>query len=85
MILSLDAWLPKVTTNARIILLGPQGLWGVRVGEELADLTWDDAETNWRDASERDAGRPWLAGVNRAAGVAFLAVESLRSALSAPR
>lgn len=85
MILSLDAWLPKVTGDARIILLGAQGLWGVRVGAEVADLTWDEAETSWRDASERNAGRPWLSGVNRAAGVAFLAVESLRSALSAPR
>ncbi len=85
MILSLDAWLPKVTSDARVVLLGAQGLWGVRVGAELTDLTWDEAETSWRDASERNAGRPWLVGVNRAAGVAFLAVESLRSALSAPR
>ncbi|MBD3815275.1 MAG: hypothetical protein IE913_02210 [Halothiobacillus sp.] len=85
MILSLDAWLPKVTGDARVVLLGAQGLWGVRVGAELIDLTWDEAETSWRDASERGAGRPWLAGVNRAAGVAFLAVDSLRSALNNPR
>jgi purine-binding chemotaxis protein CheW len=85
MILSLDAWLPKVTGDSRVVLLGAQGLWGVRVGAEIVDLTWDEAGTSWRDASERDAGRPWLAGVNRAAGVAFLAVESLRSALNASR
>lgn len=85
MVLSLDAWLPKVTGDARVVLLGAQGLWGVRVGAELIDLTWDEAETSWRDASERGAGRPWLAGVNRAAGVAFLAVDSLRSALNNPR
>lgn len=85
MILSLAAWLPKVTSDARVVLLGAQGLWGVRVGAELTDLTWDEAQTRWRDASERHAGRPWLAGVNRSAGVAFLAVESLRSALSASR
>jgi purine-binding chemotaxis protein CheW len=85
MILSLDAWMPQVSSNAKIVLLGPQGLWGVRVGAELVDLSWDDAETSWRDASERGAGRPWLAGVNRAAGVAFLAVDSLRSALSGAR
>jgi purine-binding chemotaxis protein CheW len=85
MILSLDAWLPKVTGDSRVVLLGAQGLWGVRVGAEIVDLTWDEAGTIWRDAAERDAGRPWLAGVNRAAGVAFLAVESLRSALNASR
>lgn len=85
MILSLDAWLPKVTSDARLVLLGAQGLWGVRVGAELTDPAWDETETSWRDASERNAGRPWLAGVNRTAGVAFLAVDSLRSALNAPR
>ena len=84
MVLSLDAWMPKVNTDAQVVLLGAQGLWGVRVGAELTDLSWDDAETSWRDSNERSAGRPWLAGVNRIAGVAFLAVEALRSALSAP-
>lgn len=83
MILSLDAWLPKVAGDAQIILLGAQGLWGVRVGTEVADLTWDEAQTRWRDSSERHASRPWLAGVNRAAGLAFLNVEFLRSALNA--
>lgn len=84
MVLSLDAWMPKVNADAQVVLLGAQGLWGVRVGTELTDLSWDDAETSWRDTDERTAGRPWLAGVNRIAGVAFLAVEALRSALSAP-
>lgn len=85
MIVSLDDKLANVTGDACIVLLGPQGLWGVRVGAQRTDLAWDEAQTIWRTKNERNNERPWLMGVNRAAGVAFLAVESLRSALSAPQ
>lgn len=83
LILSLDAWLSKLTGETSVLLLGGQGLWGIRVGKELTDITWENATTQWRDEQERHGGRPWLAGVNRAAGVVFLAVEPLRAQLNA--
>lgn len=87
MILSLGPWFPgKAASPSQVILLGSDGLWGVSVGAELTDQTnWDEAQTHWRDDAERRGTRPWLAGVNRTSGIAFLTVAALRAALSAPR
>lgn len=86
MVLSLAHWFPgAVVTTPQIILLGADGLWGVEVGPELAELVWDESLTQWRSDDERAGTRPWLAGVNRAAGVAFLTVPALRAALKSSR
>lgn len=86
MVLSLANWFPgAVVTTSYVLLLGTDGLWGVEVGPELTELPWDDSMTQWRSDDERAGARPWLAGVNRAAGVAFLTVPALRAALKSSR
>lgn len=86
MVLSLASWFPgAVVATPHVILLGADGLWGVEVGHELMDLPWDESMTQWRSDDERAGARPWLAGVNRSAGVAFLTVPALRAALKSSR
>lgn len=87
MVLSLSSWFPvrSSSTTQHVILLGPEGLWGVQVGAELTEIPWDEAQTHWRTDAERESSRPWLAGVNRSSGLAFLTVSALRAALKSPR
>ncbi|MDA3877760.1 MAG: chemotaxis protein CheW, partial [Halothiobacillus sp.] len=87
MVLSLSSWFPGSTSSAstQVVLLGAEGLWGVQVGTEQMGTVWDASQTHWRTSVEREGARPWLAGVNRSAGLAFLAVPALRAALKAPR
>jgi purine-binding chemotaxis protein CheW len=88
MVLSLSSWFPGggvSNASAQVVLLGADGLWGVHVGTAQIGTVWDESQTNWRTVVEREGARPWLAGVNRSAGLAFLAVAALRAALKAPR
>jgi len=87
MVLSLSSWFPGNASSAspQVVLLGAEGLWGVQVGAEQIGAVWDASQTHWRTSAEREGARPWLAGVNRSAGLAFLAVAALRAALKAPR
>ncbi|MHB8919476.1 MAG: hypothetical protein ACYC3N_00380 [Halothiobacillus sp.] len=81
LVLSLPTWLPPVKTAAHVLLLGVNGLWGLCVGEELPEITWNDAQTTWRDTTEQNSARPGLAGVNRDAGLVFIEPSALRSTL----
>lgn len=87
MVLSLSSWFPGGASSAstQVVLLGTDGLWGVQVGTEQIGPVWDASQTHWRASVEREGARPWLAGVNRSAGLAFLAVAALRAALKSPR
>ncbi len=81
LVLSLPTWLPQVKTAAHALLLGVNGLWGLCVGEELPEITWNDAQTTWRDTTEQNSVRPGLAGINRDAGLVFIEPSELRSIL----
>jgi chemotaxis signal transduction protein len=85
MVLSLPDWLGRQKLTNTILTFGMQGLWGLNVGAEVCNVIWNDAQTIWREAGERNPARLGFMGFNQPAGLVFIDPSELRALFTLTR
>ncbi|HHQ68735.1 MAG TPA: chemotaxis protein CheW, partial [Halothiobacillaceae bacterium] len=76
---------PHQNTPRKVVLLGKKGLWGIVAEQPKQIREISPEQIAWREQSERDKRRVWLAGTVNAEQTAVLDVAGLKASLRAER